>query len=108
MRIYFVTIVAMSLWEPWNQLHLVPSNFCNWFSIFRRAMWEAYSDLQTSRLDLKERRKEEWEREYTGRCGAITGDGERTEVNGKVKFSHTRYLALGPKLIPLFRQSARR
>ena len=27
---------------------------------------------------------------------------------GKVKFSHTRYRALGPELIPVYRQSARR
>ena len=26
----------------------------------------------------------------------------------KVKFSHTRYRALGPELIPVYRQSARR
>ena len=29
-------------------------------------------------------------------------------VNKKVKFSHTHYRALGPELIPLYRQSARR
>ena len=29
-------------------------------------------------------------------------------VKGKVKFSHTRYRALGPELIPVYRQSARR
>ena len=29
-------------------------------------------------------------------------------VIGKVKFSHTRYRALGPELIPVYRQSARR
>jgi len=28
--------------------------------------------------------------------------------NKKVKFSHTRYRALGPELIPVYRQSARR
>ena len=28
--------------------------------------------------------------------------------NVKVKFSHTRYRALGPELIPVYRQSARR
>jgi len=27
---------------------------------------------------------------------------------GKVKFSHTRYRALGPELIPVYRQSAGR
>ena len=27
---------------------------------------------------------------------------------GKVKFSHTRYRALGPEQIPVYRQSARR
>jgi len=31
----------------------------------------------------------------------------RTQVK-KVKFSHTRYRALGPELIPVYRQSARR
>ena len=29
-------------------------------------------------------------------------------IKGKVKFSHTRYRALGPELIPVYRQSARR
>jgi len=29
-------------------------------------------------------------------------------VKVKVKFSHTRYRALGPELIPVYRQSARR
>jgi len=29
-------------------------------------------------------------------------------VAAKVKFSHTRYRALGPELIPVYRQSARR
>jgi len=29
-------------------------------------------------------------------------------VGKKVKFSHTRYRALGPELIPVYRQSARR
>ena len=29
-------------------------------------------------------------------------------AKGKVKFSHTRYQALGPELIPVYRQSARR
>jgi len=27
-------------------------------------------------------------------------------TRGKVKFSHTRYRALGPELIPVYRQSA--
>jgi len=31
-----------------------------------------------------------------------------TTVKVKVKFSHTRYRALGPELIPVYRQSARR
>jgi len=39
--------------------------------------------------------------------------GEGREMEGrvkkvKVKFSHTRYRALGPELIPVYRQSARR
>ena len=34
--------------------------------------------------------------------GHVVGKGR------KVKFSHTRYLALGPELIPVYRQSARR
>jgi len=29
-------------------------------------------------------------------------------IGKKVKFSHTRYRALGPELIPVYRQSARR
>jgi len=36
-------------------------------------------------------------------CVAHTGKGKV-----KVKFSHTRYRALGPELIPVYRQSARR
>jgi len=46
--------------------------------------------------------------------GAARGEGGRGEasplwgVKGKVKFSHTRYRALGPELIPVYRQSARR
>ena len=32
----------------------------------------------------------------------------QTSVKVKVKFSHTRYRALGPELIPVYRQSARR
>ena len=32
----------------------------------------------------------------------------RCLVKVKVKFSHTRYGALGPELIPVYRQSARR
>jgi len=31
-----------------------------------------------------------------------------TIIKVKVKFSHTRYRALGPELIPVYRQSARR
>ena len=34
--------------------------------------------------------------------------GELLSCKGKVKFSHTRYRALGPELIPVYRQSARR
>jgi len=34
--------------------------------------------------------------------------GESVESVKKVKFSHTRYRALGPELIPVDRQSARR
>ena len=33
---------------------------------------------------------------------------EYASVKVKVKFSHTRYRALGPELIPVYRQSARR
>ena len=31
-----------------------------------------------------------------------------TTIGKKAKFSHTRYRALGPELIPVYRQSARR
>jgi len=34
--------------------------------------------------------------------------GTGTLKGKKVKFSHTRYRALGPELIPVYRQSARR
>ena len=43
--------------------------------------------------------------------GKITAVIRRTGTQGnkvKVKFSHTRYRALGPELIPVYRQSARR
>ena len=32
----------------------------------------------------------------------------RPYLKAKVKFSHTRYRAVGPELIPAYRQSARR
>jgi len=32
----------------------------------------------------------------------------KVSSKSKVKFSHTRYRALGPELIPVYRQSARR
>ena len=35
-------------------------------------------------------------------------DGYFKGYKVKVKFSHTRYRALGPELIPVYRQSARR
>jgi len=35
-------------------------------------------------------------------------EDERERKGKKVKFSHTRYRALGPELIPVYRQSARR
>ena len=38
-----------------------------------------------------------------GACGILC-----RSVKVKVKFSHTRYRALGPELIPVYRQSARR
>jgi len=39
----------------------------------------------------------------------IRSNGRLLKVNKvKVKFSHTRYRALGPELIPVYRQSARR
>ena len=40
---------------------------------------------------------------------AVFSDADLNDVKvEKVKFSHTRYRALGPELIPVFRQSARR
>jgi len=39
----------------------------------------------------------------------LTPNHQSTEgLEKKVKFSHTRYRALGPELIPVYRQSARR
>ena len=38
----------------------------------------------------------------------MEGREERRDGVKKVKFSHTRYRALGPELIPVYRQSARR
>ena len=41
------------------------------------------------------------------RIGPSLTPSPRT-IGKKVKFSHTRYRALGPELIPVYRQSARR
>jgi len=41
-----------------------------------------------------------------GACVRVCYD--KSQVKVKVKFSHTRYRALGPELIPVYRQSARR
>jgi len=40
--------------------------------------------------------------------GLVLLCGLMIHVKVKVKFSHTRYRALGPELIPVYRQSARR
>jgi len=44
----------------------------------------------------------------TAKASAQTGVRSTLELVKKVKASHTRYRALGPELIPLYRQSARR
>ena len=44
----------------------------------------------------------------TGKTGQPNPWTTVVPVKAKVKFSHTRYLALGPELIPVYRQSARR
>ena len=45
----------------------------------------------------------------TSKSGPVfTPDSDGREWLKKVKFSHTRYRALGPELIPVYRQSARR
>jgi len=36
-----------------DQVYLVASNFCNWLSFFRWALWQAYSAFQTSLLNLR-------------------------------------------------------
>jgi len=41
-------------------------------------------------------------------CGNAHGYCRKRLEPVKVKFSHTRYRALGPELIPVYRQSARR
>ena len=41
-------------------------------------------------------------------CMQITHTHMHSTFSKKVKFSHTRYRALGPELIPVYRQSARR
>ena len=52
-----------------------------------------------------------------GDCAQVGGGGnaalrhvalDTCFIKVKVKFSHTRYRALGPELIPVYRQSARR
>ena len=42
------------------------------------------------------------------KCKVQPLHGYRLYKVKKVKFSHTRYRALGPELIPVYRQSARR
>ena len=41
-------------------------------------------------------------------CSQSVSDASQAGVGKKVKFSHTHYRALGPELIPVYRQSARR
>ena len=50
------------------------------------------------------------ERRYGPSRLRVNDDGgkQRTVVKVKVKFFHARYRALGPELIPVYRQSARR
>jgi len=49
-----------------------------------------------------------WDGRGGGREGREEGSEEGKEEVKKVKFFHTRYRALGPELIPVYRQSARR
>ena len=37
------------LWRLWGQVYLVTSNFCNYFVIFRSALWEAIFKGETER-----------------------------------------------------------
>ena len=43
-----------------------------------------------------------------GRSNEVVMGALMVYYDKKVKFSHTRYRALGPELIPVYRQSARR
>ena len=43
----------VQLWRSWGPSVFVPSNFCNWLSLFRRALWEAYRAPQTSLLNSR-------------------------------------------------------
>jgi len=52
------------------------------------------------RLELEKKTEVSFDMSYA----TITGNTGKV----KVKFSHTRYRALGPELIPVYRQSARR
>jgi len=45
---------------------------------------------------------------FTGFRGVYALNERILTVSKKVKFSHTRYRALGPELIPVYMQSARR
>ena len=47
------------------------------------------------------------ENERQSQTNAVINDKLQGTVK-KAKFSHTRYRALGPELIPVYRQSARR
>ena len=46
--------------------------------------------------------------ELRGRSNEVVMGGLMVYYDKKVKFSHTRYRALGPELIPVYRQSTRR
>ena len=45
---------------------------------------------------------------FAAAAATTTTTTTTTTTKVKVKFSHTRYRALGPELIPVYRQSARR
>jgi len=50
--------VSSNFGDHWDQVYLVPPNFCNWLSFFRWALWEAYSASPDLFAKFKWRRNE--------------------------------------------------
>ena len=57
---------------------------------------------------VKKKKKLKLKTDKLRNVGKRSGESVESVLRIKVKFSNTRYPALGPELIPVYRQSARR